>query len=537
MLKYKKLCFLHNSNLVLYIIIRFNLKKCFHFDAKGIFTMFITTEMFLQKFKQYHPIYPFYKLKNSKIKAPLHYNGKNLKNNYLYLISADDLNSVLQENTDCSYLCIGYPEETEQSKSSSIMYVPQDSDPLEIYTFAVIVFHEFSEFMNKVLDYDNQYSLTEILEEIKNYLDVDTIITGESFNTIAATELYRKESEIAQSLNNAYSLTYVTGIIKNANLNNFEYRDNLYPVKEGSTHSFAYNFKEGNSYIGGILIERKHAPINSGEISLLAVVAAAVERKFKITHTNRVAHANLKKALTEALQNGHVILNDLEQKLTQVGWSMEETFRVIIVRLLEYESSTARNYFAKALEDQHSNCLVFSNEKDLICLECQHKFLNRENDMLQKITDLFKDCNYKVGVSNSGHIKNFVSFVKQCKIAIELAYTPSQFPNSFAFCDCILPYLLTNSLNCMPISEICHPALVILKEYDQQNNSDLLHTLRTYLEQDFHIQRTADHLFIHRTTLLYRLKTIQKLTDVDLHNFQTIIHIGFSYLLMDTSKN
>ena len=91
MLKYKKLCFLHNPNLVLYIIIRFNLKKYFHFDAKGIFTMFITTEMFLQKFKQYHPIYPFYKLKNSKIKAPLHYNGKNLKNNYLYLISADDL--------------------------------------------------------------------------------------------------------------------------------------------------------------------------------------------------------------------------------------------------------------------------------------------------------------------------------------------------------------------------------------------------------------------------------------------------------------
>ncbi|HJF13697.1 MAG TPA: PucR family transcriptional regulator ligand-binding domain-containing protein [Enteractinococcus helveticum] len=58
-------------------------------------------------------------------------------------------------------------------------------------------------------------------------------------------------------------------------------------------------------------------------------------------------------------------------------------------------------------------------------------------------------------------------------------------------------------------------ALGPILEHDKENSTNLLHTLRTYLEADRSGTETAKVLMIHRQTLIYRLKMIQRLTDID----------------------
>ncbi len=57
-----------------------------------------------------------------------------------------------------------------------------------------------------------------------------------------------------------------------------------------------------------------------------------------------------------------------------------------------------------------------------------------------------------------------------------------------------------------------------LAEYDRLNGTDLLHTLETYFAQRGNLSRTAEALFIHRNSLLYRMERIAAITGLDLED-------------------
>lgn len=72
---------------------------------------------------------------------------------------------------------------------------------------------------------------------------------------------------------------------------------------------------------------------------------------------------------------------------------------------------------------------------------------------------------------------------------------------------------------------IMHP----LFEYDEQNNSDLTLTLRTYLDSNCSIESTSEQLFIHKNTIRYRLKKVEEVMDCDLKSSETITLLYYCF--------
>jgi len=64
-----------------------------------------------------------------------------------------------------------------------------------------------------------------------------------------------------------------------------------------------------------------------------------------------------------------------------------------------------------------------------------------------------------------------------------------------------------------------------LAAHDAERHSELLPTLEAYLDLGGNAQRTATHLFIHRNTLLYRLKRIEEICQVDLNDPLTRLNL------------
>lgn len=64
-------------------------------------------------------------------------------------------------------------------------------------------------------------------------------------------------------------------------------------------------------------------------------------------------------------------------------------------------------------------------------------------------------------------------------------------------------------------------------DYDRQHSTELLHTLEQYLDQGRSASEAAFLLHVHPNTLLYRLRRIQELTQIDLRNGieRTLVHI------------
>ena len=93
-----------------------------------------------------------------------------------------------------------------------------------------------------------------------------------------------------------------------------------------------------------------------------------------------------------------------------------------------------------------------------------------------------------------------------------------------------LPYAL-NLVQKKAVLTVLHPALNVLKEYDEKHDTDLYETLYVFLEHKQNATDTAETLFIHRSTLLYRLERIRELTGIELTDFQTQVHLEISYLM------
>ncbi len=84
------------------------------------------------------------------------------------------------------------------------------------------------------------------------------------------------------------------------------------------------------------------------------------------------------------------------------------------------------------------------------------------------------------------------------------------------FGDFSLYQLLLSLKDPTELSRFCTNWLADLIEYDEQQHSDLLVTLRVYFDNNGNTARTAAKLNIHRNTLAYRLNRIAEITRLDL---------------------
>lgn len=75
------------------------------------------------------------------------------------------------------------------------------------------------------------------------------------------------------------------------------------------------------------------------------------------------------------------------------------------------------------------------------------------------------------------------------------------------------------------ILEYCNNKLSKLEEYDHANGAFLVDTLLTYYMNGFNSAKTADALFIHRNSLVYRLRKIEELLDLETSDYMEYLDL------------
>ena len=78
---------------------------------------------------------------------------------------------------------------------------------------------------------------------------------------------------------------------------------------------------------------------------------------------------------------------------------------------------------------------------------------------------------------------------------------------------------------------ILHPDIEALKQYDRAHNTFLCETLRVFLKNKCSYEKTKNDLFIHRSTLLYRIERIREMTAFDPDNYEDCLLMEICFLL------
>ncbi|MCP4425162.1 MAG: hypothetical protein GY803_11765 [Chloroflexi bacterium] len=96
-------------------------------------------------------------------------------------------------------------------------------------------------------------------------------------------------------------------------------------------------------------------------------------------------------------------------------------------------------------------------------------------------------------------------------------------------------YKLLGQLEDIPMArEFAQQVIGPLAAYDAQHRSSMVQTLDAYFNHHGNISQTAESLFVHRNTLLYRLDRIQDLTGQDLNqaNMRLALHLALKLWLL-----
>lgn len=207
-------------------------------------------------------------------------------------------------------------------------------------------------------------------------------------------------------------------------------------------------------------------------------------------------------------------------------WKASDYFRMILIgdensikdRELEIIQETLKQYMGL-----HGIVVIHENQ---IC--CLYKLPEKEENfqnMMERLTEKFP---FHIGISNPFSELQHCSFYKQQAIDALKGNDKQQIVE---FQEVAVNTIIYHS-NLTYKKLARHPLAIFLEQYDQRHNTKLGKTLYLYLVNERSIKKTAEQLFIHRNTVLYRLKKIEELYAVNLESVEERMYLMISLRMM-----
>ena len=284
-----------------------------------------------------------------------------------------------------------------------------------------------------------------------------------------------------------------------------------------------FSFKK---YLGQIVVvEHKHK-ITEGRLHLCATLAHLIEYwiRFNDEKTDQKLESTI---FSNLLENKHLLKEEVNQQLSMINW--KEGDMKVVVKLFLFDSSPEiHQKLIDEVENNLHDCYTIFHEFSaaIVCNTSLISLEEIENELHKILIDNCCCCGVSFQFTN---IMNLKIYYEQADIALKYGNPTAGSINHCS--DFIMKYLL-NIIKTNSKTAVIHPALYILKRYDEANKSELYMTLFQYLLHERNLVKTADILSIHRNSLLYRIKKIKELVDVDMDNPFLRQYLLISFQLM-----
>lgn len=173
-----------------------------------------------------------------------------------------------------------------------------------------------------------------------------------------------------------------------------------------------------------------------------------------------------------------------------------------------------------------NNAFCTMNDGNLYTLFVSQK-LNRCSKITDSVMNIMADIdtyNISYGISNYfSSLLDLESYKYQALKAAQLSTKGDKNLYSHTYEEVVMSDILLNGVKNMPPVCYIHPALEMLKKMDEEQNTCYYDTLAAYINSLLSPKETCEKLFIHRNTLLYRLKRIEELTNMNLSDPKTYL--------------
>jgi len=295
---------------------------------------------------------------------------------------------------------------------------------------------------------------------------------------------------------------------------------------------------QGPQYIGYMVYEEKGAGLSTSQTMLLQHAAKLLV--LKLANLQNVKHVEekfrdifLRKWILGELLNKEDILS----QAATAGLSLQEKY---VLMIASYGSEIVnKGQILRDITLLGNGMLIVPFDQQLILLIPEITFTQSSFSIpdLVKRLDQEKQNFVRLGIGSEKSIEYMYQSYKEAKESISV-YSVIDPERIYCFYKELGIYTMLYRI--ANHEELLYPTLVILKPLfraDLKNKTELLDTLRCYVHQNGNIKVTAELLYCHYNSVLYRLDRIESLLGISVRAPEPFFHLQFAIRLHDFIKN
>ena len=466
--------------------------------------------------------------------------GLKLASNYVYLLFPEDLGLDFRSCEEIHFIAMGDANLENFSFTSSVISIRSEGDPHTVYNVIQEIFEKYAAWDNAL-----QWAL-----QAENPLDRMLMVSQEIFENpmfIHDTDFYvlscprwvegmlRWEKEartgremVPMELINEFKVDeeYLS-TLKARRVSMFSATIRGYRIL------FA-NLWSHDRYSGRICVDELERPIRKSDYLHLKYLAGMImlcmERQ-KLLWLS--IGSDIDQFFTDILEGKEPSEQLPRDYLRYLNWNREDKYLVLKIASgrEDYRAMTPAGLFGY-IEAQIAEGRAFLYHQDIAVIVNLTASKTTVAEVLSNLAYILREGLFKMGVSTE--LDNFLYIrdgYTQASVALEYGKNSGSMLWYFHFEDYALHFLLDCARRQIRSPLLGSEKLRKLMQYDAENHTDLYHTLEIYLKLERNVVQTAKSLFIHRSTLFYRLDRIQKIADVDYENEQERLYLLLSYHL------
>ena len=297
------------------------------------------------------------------------------------------------------------------------------------------------------------------------------------------------------------------------------------------------NFINRNVFEGRICVPMDTRTVRESDYQVIEILAHYIRNALKRQNISSDSRRpTFRHFLIDILNGADISEERLEYYLNQWHWQNEDRYICVYIDMDENDVYTSSaNYMLNQLENTLKDSCSFFYEKGLVCII--HLISDKElEEVIDQVISFSFEMQHHIGISDiySGILSSRLNYL-QASIALSmgLQYHPANW--YYYFHEYAELHFFLNGISILPPYIYCDSDIRKLAVY-RNSKVDYYTTLKVYLENNMNLLHTAEKLFIHRTTLFYRLKHIEEMISADLNDSEARIRLLISFKLMEMGE-
>ncbi len=288
----------------------------------------------------------------------------------------------------------------------------------------------------------------------------------------------------------------------------------------------------GEELLGRINVMEVDHALNRGDMQFMEVVAAAL--RDSLTEHGEDAAAAQKPSVQRLLRGEAVPEADMRALEEVFQWDEREPYQVLLLRpkhpeLLDDEDRRQmRNAACVSVTHllQDDQVIVLDGDVVVVCNAASGSFSSRLN-RLQALT-VPNDIAVAHSLPVCG-LANLHALLSQARAAFTWGIRCHPEQPIFDFYQYGIDYLLENPADTEEYLLACQPDVLLLARRADGGDDGSYETLRQFLLNERSVQQTAERMYLHRNTMVYRVRKLTELLQYDLDDSYTREYMRVSF--------